>query len=134
MATQQVVLSPGVSLPAAFKANFHSPNSERAPQLVSGKDSEEENGAVGSRTAPLLSSSLQQVEVMERLKQLMAWQERQKASLLRQQQEEIIRLHSQHLNTQQQLPQARQQQAVHQHLGKFREKGVWCVSLSIILF
>ena len=121
MATQQVVLSPGVSLPAAFKANFHSPN-ERAPQLVSaGKDSEEENRAVGGRAAPLLSSSLQQVEVMERLKQLMAWQERQKASLLRQQQEEIIRLHAQHLNTQQ--PQARQQEAVHQHLGKVQRKG-----------
>lgn len=41
------------------------------------------------------ASSLQQVEVMERLKQLMAWQERQKASLLRQQQEQIMQLHEQ---------------------------------------
>ncbi len=37
-------------------------------------------------------ASVPQTEVMERLKQLMAWQESQKANLLRQQQVEIIRL------------------------------------------
>lgn len=51
-----------------------------------------------SQSASLLSPSLgvaRQAEMVERLRQLMAWQERQKASLLRQQQEEIIRLHRQ---------------------------------------
>ena len=38
-------------------------------------------------------SSLRQEGMVSRLQQLMAWQERQKASLLRQQQEEIMRLH-----------------------------------------
>ncbi len=46
---------------------------------------------------PLLPPSLgaRQAEMVERLRQLMAWQERQKAFLLKQQQEEIIRLHRQ---------------------------------------
>ena len=51
-----------------------------------------------SQSAALLSPSLgaaRQAEMVERLRQLMAWQERQKASLLRQQQEEIIRIHRQ---------------------------------------
>jgi hypothetical protein len=43
-----------------------------------------------SQLSPRASS--QHVEVMERLKQLMAWQEKQKASLLRQQQEQIMQL------------------------------------------
>lgn len=57
-----------------------------------------ENVRSGYVPQPLLSvgpSSAKQVEMMDRLKQLLAWQEKQKSSLLRQQQEEIIRLRQQ---------------------------------------
>lgn len=87
MATRQLVpsLTPGVSFPAAFSSMA---TTFDAPQ--------ERISATDKNVPPLLASSLQQVEVMERLQQLMAWQERQKASLLRQQQEQIMQLHKQH--------------------------------------
>lgn len=74
-----------------------------APQerAVSATEIAEKNMGSGgvSPLQPLLAvgaSSHQQMEVMERLKQLMAWQEKQKASLFRQQQEQIMQLHKQH--------------------------------------
>ena len=53
--------------------------------------------AGASQPPPLIPSmgAAKQAEMMDRLRQLMAWQEKQKASLLRQQQEEISRLHRQ---------------------------------------
>ena len=51
--------------------------------------------AVGSQNiAPLPLSASKQVELLERLKQLRAWQQRQQADLLRQQQEQLLRLKS----------------------------------------
>jgi len=56
------------------------------PTSSSAKESCTGKGSVGSK----------QAEMMKRLEQLMAWQERQKASLLKQQQEEIVWLCQQH--------------------------------------
>ena len=49
-------------------------------------------GAQQNMALPL--SANKQVELMERLKQLRAWQQRQQADLLRQQQEQLLRLRS----------------------------------------
>lgn len=102
MATRQL---PGATMSPAFNsmATTYKTAQERSPP-VSAAGTEENPGDI--LLQPLLSpraTSLQHVEVMERLKQLMAWQDRQKASLLRQQQEQIMQLHQRHHVSEQQL-------------------------------
>ena len=53
------------------------------------------NGAIGAQQNMALPlSANKQVELMERLKQLRAWQQQQQADLLKQQQEQLLRLRS----------------------------------------
>ena len=49
-------------------------------------------GVVSQQNMPLPLSASKQAELLERLKQLRAWQQRQQADLLRQQQEQLLRL------------------------------------------
>lgn len=48
--------------------------------------------ALGSENTPFPMPASKQVELLERLKQLRAWQQQQQADLLRQQQEQLLRL------------------------------------------
>lgn len=94
-----ILSSTTVTLPSGFDSMAASTQG-RSPSSAM-----ENTGSGSTLQQPLLSpraSSLQHVEVMERLKQLMAWQERQKASLLKQQQEQIMQLHQQHQVSEQQ--------------------------------
>lgn len=84
MATQELALSLSPTVPFSSLA---------AMATLGGGASEEESGRSLLSSS---SSSLKQVEVMERLRQLMAWQERQRANLLRQQEEEINLLQREH--------------------------------------
>ena len=104
MTTHEVVasplaLSPRVPLPAFGPIPTATSHGEKAsiPASTATDQQAHAQEMEGSHfpTIHALSPSLQQIEVMERLKELMAWQERQKANLFRQQQEEIRRLQKQ---------------------------------------
>lgn len=92
-------LSPSLSL-SAFKpmSGIHnSPGGKTTPLLPTLVEEHSLAPPLHSLLSLGSPSSVKQAEMLDRLKQLMAWQERQKASLLKQQQEEIIQLHEQQL-------------------------------------
>ena len=100
LALSALTLSPSMSMTA-----FHPiPSHSRSPVPGGGEGQASspsvsqpvEQSLQAQGLQSLLSPALKQAEMVSRLQQLMAWQERQKATLFRQQQEEIMRLHRLH--------------------------------------
>ena len=68
-----------------------------------------DNAALGTSLNPVLPMALEQLQVLERLRQLRAWQQQQQDSLLRRQQEQVARLRSEQDGRRRQLQQGQAQ-------------------------
>ena len=97
MATHEVLAPSTLTLSPRMSLSAFQPIATLTNSLVPGEEvAQREQKLQTPALQSLGTSSVKQAEMMARLQQLMAWQERQKASLLKQQQEEIMRLHRIH--------------------------------------